>query len=925
MSKKVAHLESYIIDGAKIMVGIFLFVAAAIYLCSATLSILFPYPLDYGEAALVDQAMHLSVGQNIYRDISTPPYTIANYPPLYVLLLAPFVKLLGPTFLAGRAISVLSALATAIFLSFIIYLDSKERLAAFVAGIFFLATPYVVYWSGLLRIDLLGLALSLAALYLLARWPTARWSWVAGSLLLVAAIYTRQSYALAAPLAAFVWLWTHERRRAAELALSVAGLSLALFLLLNIVTGGGFFFHTVTANINEFRLESLRQSLVDLGGTAPLLLSLGLVFLFRGRDKIRLWPLTAGYLVGALISTLTIGKIGSNVNYFLELAAALSLVAGVAVARSRPYPWRQAALLILLALQIGLLMQTTLEEFVDRRLIPRWRDQAALANLERMVAEADGPVLADEYLGLVTLQGRPLYLQPFAMTQLAWAGRWDQTKLIESIAHQTFPLILIYYLPFTNLHKERWTAEMLSAVERYYRPVQVQGGTVIYQPQPKSPVAPIPAPTRPDYFFPDNARLGPLRHISQVPYVFQPQIAVNPINSDQVAAIVGTTSYIDCNNFSACQLDLMLYTSTDGGAAWIQVRPFIKPNQFTFEGTVEFGPAGDLYVLGIRDGGIMLNRTGRDRDYNIRQATQQPVTRAQILLTRPWLRIEPGAGELFLSYAAQDRGTFASPSLNRSSDGGGQWSATARVVDQSIAIADLTAFQATPPADIQALFGSGNQVALVWVWSPEPWNWPRGIWISTSDDGGQSFAPSTQIGESWGLINTAFHKGNYYIIYRPGTEPRQVLALAVSQDGGLTWSSTVVSGDIPLAFDVDKAPGLEIAPDGTIDIVFYAHGQNPADCLLDVKSWRATVLEGWIDNCVYDVYYTFSRDGGRSFSQPMRLNETPVRGDRFVRLAGRSTAGSHIGMASTKSYAYPIWIDTQDSGRPQAFTTRIER
>ena len=65
-----------------------------------------PYPLDYGEASLVDQAMRLAAGQNIYRpDISSPPYTIFNYPPLCVLSLVPFVKVFGPNFLAGRSIS----------------------------------------------------------------------------------------------------------------------------------------------------------------------------------------------------------------------------------------------------------------------------------------------------------------------------------------------------------------------------------------------------------------------------------------------------------------------------------------------------------------------------------------------------------------------------------------------------------------------------------------------------------------------------------------------------------------------------------------------------------------------------------------------------------------------------------------------------
>jgi hypothetical protein len=42
----------------------------------------FGYTLDYGEGPLLDQAVRLSNGEGIYPpDISTPPYTIANYPP----------------------------------------------------------------------------------------------------------------------------------------------------------------------------------------------------------------------------------------------------------------------------------------------------------------------------------------------------------------------------------------------------------------------------------------------------------------------------------------------------------------------------------------------------------------------------------------------------------------------------------------------------------------------------------------------------------------------------------------------------------------------------------------------------------------------------------------------------------------------------
>ena len=85
-------------------------------------AISFEYPLDYGEAPLVNQAMQLNAGKTIYRtSLDQPPFTIANYPPVYVVLLAGFEGLFGPNFWYGRLLSSLSAFGSAvmIFLSLI--------------------------------------------------------------------------------------------------------------------------------------------------------------------------------------------------------------------------------------------------------------------------------------------------------------------------------------------------------------------------------------------------------------------------------------------------------------------------------------------------------------------------------------------------------------------------------------------------------------------------------------------------------------------------------------------------------------------------------------------------------------------------------------------------------------------------------------
>lgn len=441
------------------------------------------FPLDYGEAPLVDQALRLAAWQNIYKpDLSTPPYTISNYPPLYVAALAPLVALFGPAFGPGRLLSALCAWVAAACLAVLVHTHSRDRWAAGVTALTFITIAYVTHWSGFLRVDLLALALSLLALAVLVRWPGAGWGlWVAG-VLLAASVYTRQSYALAAPAAAFVWLWsTAGLRRALGLAALVGGLGLAAFLVLQLVTGGGFFFNIVTANVNEYRWDILERNLDSLRDNAWPLMGLGALGVAFGPRRNPLYALAVVYLAGGALSGLTVGKIGSNVNYLLEFCAGLCLVAGGLAAWARQQPgraWLAAGVVAALALQAAYSLRMTLTVYAsdlgDRRsLTPE------LYRLAALVAEADGPVLADEYMGLSTLAGQPLYLQPFEVTQLARAGVWDQAPLLASLDEQQFAMILLYDPEWS---RERWTPEMLAMIEGNYRLSAHAADTRVYRP-----------------------------------------------------------------------------------------------------------------------------------------------------------------------------------------------------------------------------------------------------------------------------------------------------------------------------------------------------------------------------------------------------------------------------------------------------------
>jgi len=93
-------------------------------------------------------------------------------------------------------------------------------------------------------------------------------------------------------------------------------------------------------------------------------------------------------------------------------------------------------------------------------------------------------VLADEDMGLLPLDGRPIFFQPFEMTQLARAGRWDQRAFVAEIERQAFAAVLIYRIPEAPLHRQRWTDEMLEAIERRYVVEERVGPTEVYRPRP---------------------------------------------------------------------------------------------------------------------------------------------------------------------------------------------------------------------------------------------------------------------------------------------------------------------------------------------------------------------------------------------------------------------------------------------------------
>lgn len=483
-------------------------------------AITFYYPLDYGEAPLLNQAVQLNAGNPLYQtDLDQPPFTIANYPPVYVGILAIFERLIGPAFWYGRLLSSLCAIGSAVLITLITFSRSRDWKTALIPGLLFINLPYVVGWSTLVRIDHLALFLALMGLYcLFRREPSSgivNASLLWGSLFLILAIYTRQSYALAAPMAGFLYLIHKSWKRAVILAVVVGGMSLLFFLVFNFLTGGGFYFNIVSANINPFSLERLNDNFRNFYESAPAFFILGAAGLLLSIKRIDGWLMLIGFTIGGLLSALTIGKIGSNINYFLEFAAAISLLIGLGIV----VLMRKSNKTIMgVILSIGLIIlswQTVkliwmIQNETKGGLRDRQTAHSELETLEDLVIQnMDRPILADEYMGLMVLNGQNLYLQPFEITQLVNANLFEQDILINQIEDEAFSLILIQEASWwSNVAQERWTPAMLETIRSNYRVSAQLENTLVYKPKSRRPLTITTECPNGHWPFPTQAYLG---------------------------------------------------------------------------------------------------------------------------------------------------------------------------------------------------------------------------------------------------------------------------------------------------------------------------------------------------------------------------------------------------------------------------------
>lgn len=230
-----------------------------------------PWQFDYDEGINLNATLQLAQGHNIYVHNGPSAFLSAPYTPLFNLLNVPLVWVAGPSFVGGRALSLLCTLTIAFLLFYITWKAFGVWALGAVGGMLWLSLSPVIVWAAIYKQDMLALMLGLAGLAWVLAHKQGRHVYL-GALLFVLAFYSKQS-ALSAAVATSLWLILTDRARGLRFTLLVGALTFLPAVLANALLYGGLWEHLVGNNALPWSGARFLRSLQRVWGENwPLLL-----------------------------------------------------------------------------------------------------------------------------------------------------------------------------------------------------------------------------------------------------------------------------------------------------------------------------------------------------------------------------------------------------------------------------------------------------------------------------------------------------------------------------------------------------------------------------------------------------------------------------------------------------------------------------
>lgn len=487
----------------------------------------YPFGWDDDEGAVWWEAAHVTDLKVLYHPIQQYPYFVVPYPPVFHAVTWVAAKGVGDFLVAGRLVCVFSAIGIALLFALLIWHVAPQNIsppvrfggAAIAAMLCFRLDALNIYIPEM-GVDLLALFLTFLGVYLFIRLRQKPAALYAAFACFVLALFTKQTM-VAAPLACLVADAVISTGRGARHLLFSVALGLAGLGYLAWASNGQALRHLFLYNATQpFSLAhwmvGIQENLIGVMPIAALalvaLLPLLNRFLSTRRITIRARMQAdletsafrlALFVLGlqlalALLTSLTYGKNGSGVHYFLEWNFICCALASLLFVRMLNGSQQRASYTVGGAAVFLLLFLYALTGFPDSLLridnvyrltsgerISQDELYAADAAALNILEQTPGPVLCENML-LVMKAHKEIPIEPGIQGFLGKAGIWDESGFVDMIAQQKFGVIIL-----RDLNREFWTEPVAQAIEDHYvatqqigDPAVDEGHYTVYRPRP---------------------------------------------------------------------------------------------------------------------------------------------------------------------------------------------------------------------------------------------------------------------------------------------------------------------------------------------------------------------------------------------------------------------------------------------------------
>ena len=442
----------------------------------------YPYQIDFGEGFTVYLGKLFSEG--IFRpelwDINQEPYITLMYGPIFPIFEAILIKIFGVSLTIGRALSVGSTLILCGVIYFIVREFTNKKWLAFIVAFLPLCNPIIREWSLMARVEMVGLMFSLLGLYFFIKGNKKtpflnKWN-ILSVMCLTLAVYTKQTY-LAAPIDILPYLFIHNRRNSFKFLVSLIIPCAALLVFFQIATGGLFINHLINYNLATPYFQELHQLFKDIQiigvfTIGPICFSLAYC-LFRLRER-RVDVFTLYFFASFFILAVTLIRRGSFMSYGVEFIVLSMVLSGLFIIEVVQYDWLKSKLRnirVFLQISLPLLLAFQLLTNVAQEAFP-FPTSKYTENCEQVssiIKDTSEPILT-ENAGLVLVNNKTPYMEPFVFTNLTLLNIWDNTKYIQDITSQRFDYIVILTPNFAGrTGYGHFTSEAMQAIQDNYK------------------------------------------------------------------------------------------------------------------------------------------------------------------------------------------------------------------------------------------------------------------------------------------------------------------------------------------------------------------------------------------------------------------------------------------------------------------------